>query len=202
MRLYPLHSQHHTIPITIPHTKNDIPIYSPHIYTHTYTYAHTYSFRPGEDASDPAQIILITLAIYYVNEVEEVFTNFANGGSMNAMKDYKEKQVDQLNGLIKLTQTKLNKSDRTRVMVCITMDAHSRDIVIGMIRENVDDQSHFMWQSQLKHKFRVPPVTAPHRGRDTNLRGPGGERAEIAICDAVCPYDYEYLGNGPRCVYE
>ena len=119
---------------------------------------------------------------------------------MNAMKDYKEKQVDQLNGLIKLTQTKLNKSDRTRVMVCITMDAHSRDIVIGMIREHVAEGSHFMWQSQLKHKFRVPPETAPHRGRDTNLRGPGGERAEIAICDAVCPYDYEYLGNGPRLV--
>jgi len=37
------------------------------------------SFRPGEDSSDPAQIILITLAIYYVNEVEEVFAKFAKG---------------------------------------------------------------------------------------------------------------------------
>ena len=33
-----------------------------------------------------------------------------------------------------------------------------------------------------------------------HLRGKGGERAEIAIADAVMPYDYEYLGNGPRLV--
>lgn len=32
------------------------------------------------------------------------------------------------------------------------------------------------------------------------MRGPNTERAEIAICDAILPYDYEYLGNGPRLV--
>jgi hypothetical protein len=26
------------------------------------------------------------------------------------------------------------------------------------------------------------------------------QRAEIAIADAIVPYDYEYLGNGPRLV--
>ena len=44
--------------------------------------------------------------------------------------------------------------------------------------------------------------------RDPHLRDPpgnpetglGGKRAEIAICDAIMPYDYEYLGNGPRLV--
>ena len=55
-------------------------------------------------------------------------------------------QVDQLKELIRLTMTKLNKSDRTRVMVCITMDAHSRDIVIGMVRDQVEEASAFQWQ--------------------------------------------------------
>ena len=163
-------------------------------------YSDKESRRPGVDSSDPAQIILLSVAVYYVQEVEEVFNTFAKGGNANAMKDYKDKQVEQLKTLIRLTQTKLNKSDRTRVMVCITMDAHSRDIVIGMIRDNVHEASHFMWQSQLKHKFRVSPPGAPHTGRDTHLRGPNGERAEVAICDAICPYDYEFLGNGPRLV--
>lgn len=40
------------------------------------------------------------------------------------------------------------------------MDAHSRDIVLGMIRDEVNEVSHFMWQSQLKHKYRRPPPTA------------------------------------------
>ena len=156
--------------------------------------------NPKEDASDPAQIILISMAIFYVLEVEQVFVDFQKGGQASAMKDYMKKQVGQLNELIGLTQTKLNKSDRTRVMVCITMDAHSRDIVINMIRDDVRAGSHFMWQSQLKHKFRVPLPGSSHTNRDMHLRGDGGERAEIAICDAVLPYDYEYLGNGPRLV--
>jgi hypothetical protein len=61
--------------------------------------------NPKDDSSDPAQIILITLAVYYVQEVEQVFMDFSNG-SGNAMKDYMKKQVGQLNELIRLTQTK------------------------------------------------------------------------------------------------
>jgi dynein heavy chain len=158
--------------------------------------------NPNEDSSDPAQIILLTLAINYVEEVEQAFRDINDPTQPNphAMKEYADKQVDQLKALIRLTQTKLNKSDRTRVMVCITMDAHSRDIVQGMVRDDVHEVSHFQWHSQLKHKWRIPPPTASFRSRDTHLRGDYGERAEIAICDAILPYDYEYLGNGPRLV--
>ena len=68
-----------------------------------------------------------------------------------------------------------------------------------------------MAKSQLKHKYRETPSTAGMMcfpTRDPHLRDPpgnpetglGGKRAEIAICDAIMPYDYEYLGNGPRLV--
>ena len=68
------------------------------------------------------------------------------------------------------------------------------------MRDGVNDPSHFQWQSQLKHKYRKPPASASFKNRDPHLRGENGERAEIAICDAIVPYDYEYLGNGPRLV--
>lgn len=149
--------------------------------------------------SDPAQIILLTLAVNYVGEVEQAFGKIAKG-SPKALLDQYERQIEQLNDLIRLTQSNITKGDRQRVMVCITMDAHSRDIVEKLCREKVSEVTCFQWQSQLKHKYRVPPPSASFKNRDTELRGDKGERAEIAICDAILPYDYEYLGNGPRLV--
>lgn len=174
---------------------------------------------------DPAQTTLLVLAINYVKETEDALTALSNGET-DALVRYSEKQVSQLSDLVKLTHTDLSKGDRTKIMVCITMDAHARDIVEKMIRSKVNSVNSFMWQSQvnsvvvavndfiqlqyklnhtlissqLKHKFRVPPENARYKGRDSHLRGEGGERAEVAICDAILPYDFEYLGNGPRLV--
>jgi dynein heavy chain len=158
--------------------------------------------NPEQVASDPSQILLLVVAVYYVQEVEDVFSGFADPSKCrdDLLTEYSNLQVLQLKELIKLTQSKLNKSDRTKVMVCITMDAHSRDIVIDLIRDNIRESSSFKWQSQLKHKWRVPAANATFKNRDPHLRGEVGQRIEVAICDAVLPYDYEYLGNGARLV--
>lgn len=148
---------------------------------------------------DPAQTSLVVLAVNYVQQCEEALAQIGNGSS-NALVDFSKKQKGQLSDLVKLTQSSLSKGDRTRVMVCITMDAHARDVVEKMIREGVSTVESFLWQSQLKHKFRIPPAHARYQGRDPDLRGGGGERLEVAICDAILPYDYEYLGNGMRLV--
>mmetsp|Transcript_4425 Transcript_4425/g.9408 ORF Transcript_4425/g.9408 Transcript_4425/m.9408 type:complete len:4228 (+) Transcript_4425:42-12725(+) len=149
--------------------------------------------------ADAAAVILLGLAVNYVQEVEDTFALMGEGEAQ-AMEQYSEKQIEQLSQLIRLTQTKLGKGERQRVMVCITMDAHGRDIVKKMILQHCEVVTCFQWASQLKHKFRVSPEGASFRDRDPELRGPNGERAEIAICDAILPYDYEYLGNGFRLV--
>ena len=149
--------------------------------------------------ADAAAVILLGLAINYVTEVEDAFQCMEEG-EPQAMEQYSEKLVEQLAQLIRQTQMKLSKGERQRVMVCITMDAHSRDIVKKMVLQHCEVATCFQWQSQLKHKFRKPPAHAKFQDRDPQLRGPNGERAEIAICDAILPYDYEYLGNGFRLV--
>ena len=47
------------------------------------------------DSSDPAQIILLTVAINYVEEVEAAFDDIAKGNK-NGLEEYKQKQVRQL----------------------------------------------------------------------------------------------------------
>ena len=69
---------------------------------------------------DPAQTTLLVLVINYVKEAEEAF-NQLNRGVSDALTRYSEKQVNQLSDSVKLTHTDLSKSDRTRVMVCITV---------------------------------------------------------------------------------
>jgi dynein heavy chain len=162
---------------------------------------HEWVMAKGSDGRplDPAQTTLLVRAINYCKEAEEALAELSSGKS-DALTIFSDQQKIQLSDLVKLTHSDLTKGDRTRVMTCITMDAHARDIVEKMIRSNIDSIDSFMWQSQLKHKFRVPPAHARYQGRNPHLRGEGGERAEVAICDAILPYDYEYLGNGPRLV--
>ena len=77
---------------------------------------------------DYAQSTLLVLAINYVNEVEKVFEE-REPGQPKAMVDYAGKQGNQLSDLNQHTQLNLSRGVRMRVMACITMDAHARDIV-------------------------------------------------------------------------
>lgn len=146
---------------------------------------------------DAAQIILLAAGVHYVQEVEQSFRSI-QAGDKDALKNYNKLQEVQLTDLIKLTQSNISSAERQRVMVLITMDAHGRDIVANMIRAEVDDASSFQWQSQLKHYFSV--TQGSFLKRDMNFRDENNRRAQILICDAGVPYDYEYLGNGPRLV--
>lgn len=48
--------------------------------------------------------------------------------------------MNQLNQLIDLTRSELKRDDRQRIMSLITVDAHARDVVLMLIRENVTDK--------------------------------------------------------------
>ena len=130
----------------------------------------------NKEPLDAAQLALLASGMYYVKEVYKTFEDMAAGNSQG-MVQYREKVVSQLNDLIRKTRTQLCKRDRTRVMTMITLDAHARDCVDKLLRENVMEASAFQWMSQLKCKLEA-----------------NGE-AVCDICDARFDYSYEYLGN-------
>jgi len=82
-----------------------------------------------------------------------------------------------------MVQGDLAKPVRQKIMCMITMDAHSRDIIDLLVRENVTKVDEFQWQCQLKGSYDS-----------------GQKDFVFKIADACLNYGYEYLGNGPRLV--
>jgi len=130
----------------------------------------------------PNQIMLCTSLIDFTCEMELSFKALMSTNK-NAMKDYLVKKSAQLTSLIELVRTDLTRGERMKVMCLITLDAHSRDIVENIIRENVEDLNAFQWQSQLRFRW-----------------DPNESDCFINICDAEFHYEFEYQGNGPRLV--
>ena len=129
-----------------------------------------------------SQLGLVVNQIYWCQEVEAAFDAIA-AGDAGAMKKYSEQQIAQITDLIASTRRNLDKPSRQKVMNMITIDAHSRDMVIGVIEQARDDKKCFKWMSQLRTYW------------DSDI-----DDSVIRICDASFPYGYEYLGNGGRLV--
>ena len=129
-----------------------------------------------------SQLGLVVNQIYWCQEVEAAFDAMA-AGDAGAMKKYSEMQVAQITDLIASTKRDLDKPSRQKIMNMITIDAHSRDMVIGIMEKGETDKKCFKWMSQLRTYW------------DSDI-----DDSVIRICDASFPYGYEYLGNGGRLV--
>ena len=129
-----------------------------------------------------SQLGLVVNQIYWCSEVEEAFDKMA-AGDAGAMKKYSEQQVQQITDLIATTRRDLDKPSRQKIMNMITIDAHSRDMVISIVENGENSKKCFKWMSQLRTYW------------DADI-----DDSVIKICDAFFPYGYEYLGNGGRLV--
>lgn len=85
---------------------------------------------------DPSMVTLLINNCSWVIGVEKSFANFAAGDKQAVEKAYTN-QLEDLKGLIMMVQGDLTKPVRTKIMCMITMDAHSRDIIDELVRENV-----------------------------------------------------------------
>jgi len=130
---------------------------------------------------DPAMVTLLINNCAWVINCEKGFKACAT--DPNAMKKAFEDQVNDLKGLIMMVQGDLTKPVRQKIMCLITMDAHSRDIIDLLVKQDVRRADDFQWQTQLKGLYEG--------GRDEFV---------FKIADACLDYGYEYLGNGARLV--
>lgn len=131
----------------------------------------------------PAQVALTVSQIIWTEEVFTQFDALADGNEQ-ALKEYSSKTLAlRLESLIKLVQSDLEPSVRTKIMTLITVDVHNRDTVQSLIDDKILDAGAFAWQKHLRYSW-VPET----RGVD------------ISIADAEFKYSYEYVGNTGRLV--
>ena len=80
--------------------------------------------------------------ITWSTAVEDCFAKYAQG-DMNSLKSYLEKSINDLTDLIKMVQGKLSPPMRQKIMCLITLDAHSRDVMIRLLDEKVRKADEF-----------------------------------------------------------
>eukprot|EP00306_Pavlova_sp_CCMP459_P002806 CAMPEP_0185179034 /NCGR_PEP_ID=MMETSP1139-20130426/31803_1 /TAXON_ID=298111 /ORGANISM="Pavlova sp., Strain CCMP459" /LENGTH=3023 /DNA_ID=CAMNT_0027744869 /DNA_START=1 /DNA_END=9072 /DNA_ORIENTATION=+ len=134
-----------------------------------------------------AQLVLVTTQIEWSENTELAFDKMAKGDK-KSMETYSEDQIAQLSDLIVLVQGKLDSLQRRKIMNMITLETHSRDINLMLIRDEVATKENFKWMGQLKTYWIKYP--------DPNAE----PDCWIFNCDASFNYSYEYLGNAGRLV--
>lgn len=74
----------------------------------------------------------------WTEEVTRCFEEL-EGGSENAMKDYKRIYDDRIDKLIRQVQKDLDMGLRTKIITLITIDVHLRDVVECFITKKVSE---------------------------------------------------------------
>ena len=72
--------------------------------------------------------------VWWTWEVEDVF-NKVKKGAKTALKDYAKRQHKQINEVVGIVRTKLEKNDRSKFNAVLIIDVHARDIIDGFVRD-------------------------------------------------------------------
>jgi dynein heavy chain len=95
-----------------------------------------------EDIASPT---IVVNQITWVGLVEKAFEAIG-GGKTDAMNVYYQSILDGIINCVKIVQNPdLEKGYRRKVMVIITMEVHSRDVVLNLIKEKIRKPTDFMW---------------------------------------------------------
>ena len=125
----------------------------------------------------PSMCILNGSQMHWTSETEQFFEDKGAEGPALML----ERQLEQLDAMVKLVRGDLPKAARAQVGALAVIDVHARDVMKRLANDGVSAKADFAWMSQLRYYW-----------------DDGDLWAEMVA--ARRKYGYEYLGNSFRLV--
>ena len=100
-----------------------------------------------------------------------------------AMEGFLDFSLLQIDAMVDLVRTPLDKQQRMLLGALLTIDVHARDVTRAMVSKNTENLSDFEWTKQLRYYWEEKEDDVFAKQTNSSFR-----------------YGYEYLGNGPRLV--
>ncbi|KAL6428105.1 hypothetical protein ACFW04_008466 [Cataglyphis niger] len=124
----------------------------------------------------PGQTILCVSKLYWTADVTNKIPQ-----SLESLRDYVETCTHEINEIVKLVRGTLSKQNRTTLEALVTLDVHSRDVLMQLYEQGVNQVTDFKWLCQLRYYWI-----------DDDLY--------TMMINSKLMYAYEYLGNTSRLV--
>jgi dynein heavy chain len=96
----------------------------------------------------PGQAVLAVTQKYWTEKV-----HIAIQGGHEKMKEYLQQCTDDINDIVELVRGKLSKQTRTTLGALVVLDVHSRDVLAGLVKDNISSDMDFAWLCQLRYYF-------------------------------------------------
>lgn len=128
----------------------------------------------GQVVATIAQIMWCSQTEIYINDMA------SNPFSLQEWFELNETQLAQLTELVR---GKLTSLQRKVIVALVTTDVHARDIVEGLLKDNVSSVYDFQWQQQLRYYWEEDV-----------------DDCRVKQINAVLKYGYEYMGATSRLV--
>ena len=135
----------------------------------------------------PGQIVLCVTQLVLTYDVTCAVNEYGSKG----LRDVASRCTSQIEAIVRLVRGKLTKLQRKTISPLVVLDVHSRDVLLDLVRNKVDNIKDFGWQSQLRYYYN-------DEGNSAKTAEAGS--IEAKIINALRLYGNEYLGNSGRLV--
>eukprot|EP00904_Undaria_pinnatifida_P005405 jgi/Undpi1/1995/HiC_scaffold_12.g05382.m1 len=107
----------------------------------------------------PAQVVATVFQICWTRSTEQAMSR-QSGGKSGVMEAWLETCIAGLRALVGRIQEEMTPLQRTLAVALVTAEVHNRDVLEGLISNNVDDPQNFVWQAQLRFYWDSGTVKA------------------------------------------